>query len=148
MRRHSANAVLVKMTAVAAIAGGLALLSAARQATNPAELERRIDLGKAEPGFLYAVTVSAKDPTQFRSVTSIDVSIADASGIVASKRLHSQDLDFYLTLRPRVPGSVVVTLKSTERPLPEIAADFHRIVSPSRDPAVIAAMPNDKWQTA
>jgi hypothetical protein len=147
MRRHSGNAVLVKMTAVAAIVGALALLSAARQATNPAGLER-IDLGKAEPGFLYAVTISAKDPTQFRSATSIDVSIADASGIVASKRLHSQDLDFYLTLRPRAPGSVVITLKSAERPMPEIAADFHRIVSSPGSSAVIAAMPNATWQTA
>ena len=82
----------------------------------------------------------------------------DARGELESKWLHSADLDFYLTLRPRAAGPVSVSLSAPSAVnIPEIDASLHRItvaaahpVSLAGDsqPGAIAASPNGSWQTA
>ena len=47
--------------------------------------------------------------------------VKDAQGVIDSKWLHTADLDFYLTLRPRAEGPVTVTLSSANQ-APEINA--------------------------
>ncbi len=72
------------------------------------------------------------------------------TGIVATKRLHSQDLDFYVTLRPRAAWPYH-PLSASRRPgeaLPEITTAFDPIPAGKAGPGVIAAMPNDTWQNA
>ncbi|MGH7490470.1 MAG: hypothetical protein ACREMY_33385, partial [bacterium] len=76
----------------------------AHREINGKSAEEHITLGAAEPGALYAVTVSVKDPEELQSTQSVRASIADASGPVAEKWLHASDLDFYLTLRPHTRG--------------------------------------------
>ena len=102
---------MLKTSLVAALACGAALLLSARRPAEPAKAERHIHLGNADQGSLYAITISAKDPAQFTSKESVEVSIEDARGAVASKRLHSQDLDFYVTIHPRARGPVNATLR-------------------------------------
>ncbi|MBV8866820.1 MAG: hypothetical protein JO210_15605, partial [Acidobacteriaceae bacterium] len=111
-------------------------------------MPNRIDLGEAQSGLLYAITVALKDPAQFQSKQSISVSISDAKGAVSEKRLHSQDLDFYLTLRPRANGPVLVDVQSAGGTIPQMTAFIHRIPESSAEPAVIAAMPNSTWRSA
>ena len=109
----------------------------------------RIDLGKAQSGSLYAVTVAVKDPAQLQSGKSIAVSISDAQGVVAQKRLHAQDLDFYLTVRPRENGPVSADIRpASGEGLPRLQAVMHEIPQSASEPAVIAALPNDTWATA
>jgi HEAT repeat protein len=111
--------------------------------------ERDIHLGNGESGALYAVTVAVKDPAQFQTKKSVEVAVSDAQGTVAQKRLQSQDLDFYLTLRPRANGPVSVTLRpAAGEQLPALSAVMRRVPQNSSEPAVIAALPNDTWQTA
>lgn len=113
------------------------------------ESERRVVLGEAEAGSLYALTVSVKDPGGLQGTDSVHVSIADARGPVADKWLHSADLDFYLTLRPRAGGQASATLRAPNgEALPEMTFDFHRIPVGRAAPAVISAAPNDNWQSA
>jgi hypothetical protein len=74
--------------------------------------------------------------------------------MVESKWLHAADLDFYLTLRPRSDGPVSVSFSPDPSVnLPEIAASMSRIPESTGtahqiDRGVIAAAPNDNWQTA
>src|SRR5207245_7970639 len=75
---------------------------------------QKIKLGEAGPDSLYAVTVWVKDPAQAQSKDAVRVTVADASGAVAEKWLHSADLDLYLTLRPRARGPVTATLSAPE----------------------------------
>ncbi|HYM09418.1 MAG TPA: hypothetical protein VEU62_01730, partial [Bryobacterales bacterium] len=113
------------------------------------ENERRVVLGEADPGSLYAVTVSVKDPAQWPGRQSVHAAIADARGAVAEKWLHAADLDFYLTLHPRARGQASVTLSAAKgEAIPEMTFAFHRIPAGREEPAVIAAAPNDTWQTA
>src|SRR5687768_11385299 len=63
-----------------------------------------------EAGKLYAVTVSVDSLYRMTGVIEIEASISDARGPVATKTLHAGDLDFYLTLRPRVSGTGSVKL--------------------------------------
>lgn len=108
----------------------------------------RITLGKAKGGSLYGVTIAVRDPAQFQT-ESVEVSIADANGVVAAKRLHSQDLDFYVTLRARSAGPVTATVQARSgENLPELMTAFHAIPTGKAGPGVIAAMPNDSWQNA
>ena len=65
---------------------------------------RSIALGQARPDTLYAVTVWMKDPSQLQADGAVLATVKDGKGEVESKWLHSSDLDFYLTLRPRVAG--------------------------------------------
>jgi HEAT repeat protein len=128
---------------------GIAFLLGARS-TAHRESENRIDLGSGEPGALYAVTVAIKDPGQFHSKESVQVSLSDARGVVSEKRLHNQDLDFYLTLRPRTAGPITAALSAAPgQTLPQVTAVMHRVSQKNgSEPGVIAAMPNDTWQTA
>ncbi len=127
----------------------LGLLASPRGAPQSAEPQHRIKLGAAEPGSLYAVTVAMKNPEQLQGDRRVRVAIADARGTVAEKWLHTADLDFYLTLRPRAPGQITVTLiTSGAEPIPELATVMHRIPIGRGDPSVIAAAPNDTWQAA
>src|ERR1700732_307439 len=73
---------------------------------------RNITLAKVHPGALYALTLGVKDLAQLQGNDAVKVTVNDAQGEVASKWLHTADLDFYLTLRPRAVGPVTVNLTS------------------------------------
>lgn len=131
------------------VACGVGLFLGARQATDTQGPERRIDLGNAEAGSLYAVTIAVKDPAQLEAKESVQVSISDARGVIAEKRLHAQDLDFYLTMLARTTGAATATLRGASgESLPDVTVAFRQIPATHSGPAVIAAMPNDTWQTA
>ncbi|PYT35734.1 MAG: hypothetical protein DMG58_01300 [Acidobacteria bacterium] len=53
--------------------------------------------------------MSVEDPAELQGKDSVHVVLADASGPVAEKWLHSADLDFCLTLQPRTRGQVNAT---------------------------------------
>ncbi len=128
---------------------GVAFLLGAGETKESHQSERRIVLGNADSGSLYAVTIAVKDPAQFQNPKSVQVSVADARGVIAQKRLHSQDLDLYLTVRARASGPATATLQAAHgESLPAVTTAFHAIPGTRPSPAVIAAMPNDTWQTA
>jgi hypothetical protein len=117
-----------------------------------------IKLGTAQPGSLYAITLGVKDPAQLQGNDAVRVTVSDAQGEVGSKWLHAADLDFYLTLRPRVAGPVTVSLSSSSAGHePEISATLRKILQvapglPGKSAVVkrgvIAAAPNGTWQNA
>jgi hypothetical protein len=118
---------------------------------------RSIRLGAARPGSLYALTLGVKDPAQLQGNDAIRVTVNDAQGEVASKWLHSADLDFYLTLRPRAAGPLTVSLSSPPGVrAPEISSTLSKILQPATltgdlagaKRGVIAAAPNGSWQSA
>ena len=110
---------------------------------------RRIDLGNAQSGALYAITLAIQNPEQFQDKKSIAVSISDADGVIAEKHLHTQDLDFYATVRPRKDGPVTATVHAPSgEELPHLQAIMRQIPQGASEPAVIAALPNDTWATA
>src|ERR1700722_700615 len=80
----------------------------ATQATPPAI--HTIKLGAARPDSLYAFTLGLKDPAQLQGTDAVLVTVKDAQGEIESKWLHAADVDFYLTLRPRMAGPVTVSL--------------------------------------
>ena len=98
------------------VAGGLLLLRTVQagpsRAPGNAVPQRQIKLGMAQPGSLYAVTIAIKNPEELQGDRRVHVAMADARGTVSEKWLHTADLDFYLTLRPRAPGPVTVTLSA------------------------------------
>ncbi len=111
--------------------------------------DTKIVLGEAEPGSLYAVTIAIEDPAHLPAESAFLVSIADSEGSVAQKWLHAQDLDFYLTMRPRSRGTVTATLHGvSERAPAPLTVAFHRIAESESASAVIAAQPNSSWETA
>jgi HEAT repeat protein len=124
----------------------------------PAPVTRKIQLAAGQPGSLYAVTVGVKDLAQLKNSDSVKVTVNDAQGVVASKWLHTADLDFYLTLRPRAAGPVTIDLTSAEgAQAPEVNSSLTRILEATKASAdstsqakrgVIAAAPNDTWQVA
>ncbi len=139
---------VAEIGAASCLIAGVALLLSARQ-TDTHRTGQRIKLGDAQGGSLYSITVAVKDPAQFQNKQSIAVSISDAQGTVSGKRLHNQDLDFYLTLRPRADGPVSVHIQpAAGETIPQIAAFMHRIPQAGAEPGVIAAMPNDSWRNA
>jgi hypothetical protein len=118
---------------------------------------RTIVLGTARADAAYAVTVSAKDPAQLQGNDAVRVVVSDAQGEVESKLLHTADLDFYLTLRPRAAGPVKVSVSADAGVrLPEVAATMNKVPEGAggSGPAaklhrgVIAAAPNGTWETA
>jgi hypothetical protein len=117
----------------------------------PPPTQKTLKLGEAQPGTLYAFTLAIKNPTQLQGADAVLATIKDAQGVIDSKWLHTADLDFYLTLRPRAAGPVTVTLSSTNQP-PEITISLKKILQaptlPAQTPGVIAAAPNGTWQTA
>ncbi len=119
---------------------------------------REIHLGRARLDTLYALTVWIKDPAQLQGNDAVLVTVSDASGKVETKWLHTGDLDFYLTLRPRAAGQVNVSLSAPATvQLPEVGATLRAVpqaTTPAaahvvgQEPGVIAAAPNSTWQTA
>ncbi len=139
---------ITQIIIVCCLIAGVALLLSARQ-TETYKPANRVDLGNAQSGSLYSITIAVKDPAQFQNKRLVAVSISDVQGTVSEKRLHNQDLDFYLTLRPRANGPVSLDLQSAAgETIPQIAASMHPIPETGAEPAVIAAMPNDTWQSA
>ncbi|MGC2659980.1 MAG: hypothetical protein WA324_18635, partial [Bryobacteraceae bacterium] len=132
------------------LAGVCVLFLAAGRPSEPSNAaERRIDLGKADPGSLYAVTVAVKDPAAFTNLKPVEVQLSDAQGVIATKYLHAQDLDFYLTMRPRTKGAAVAKLRAgAGETLPAIETGFERISNVASKSAVIAAAPDDTPDTA
>ena len=119
----------------------------------PPPIVKEIKLGSARPGTMYALTVAVKDPARVQGSDAVLATVKDAQGVVESKWLHTADLDFYLTLRPRAAGPVTVSLASTA-PAPEINTSLRKIlaqpilVTDGVPAGVIAAAPNGTWQTA
>ena len=119
---------------------------------------RNIRLGTARSGMLYALTIAVKDPAQLQGKDALHVAVSDAEGELESKWLHTADLDFYITLRPRSAGPVSVNLTSNSTiGLPEVNATMIQIPELSAAAAgiaaklhrgVIAAAPNNTWQAA
>jgi HEAT repeat protein/putative sister chromatid cohesion protein len=121
--------------------------------TGPRPISKEIVLGQAHAGSLHGVTVSIKDPSQLQGQESIHIAISDAKGEVAEKWLHTADLDFYLTVRPRASGAVKLKLESTDiLALPALTTAFQPVPEPrsggANEPAVISAYPNGTWDTA
>ena len=116
---------------------------------------RTITLGTVDPGSSYALTVAVKDPSELRVGEAIDLTVKDAKGDIDRKWLHTADLDFYLTLRPREAGPVTVSLSALSGSnLPQISTVLTRVPEripsalPSDKRGVIAAGPNGTWQNA
>ena len=119
---------------------------------------RKIHLGRVHPESLYALTVWVKDPAKLQGNDALLVTVDDASGEIGSKWLHSADLDFYLTLHPRAPGQVNVTLSAPAKVrMPDVGATLHLVPqapapgaahAADKQPGVIAAAPNNTWQAA
>src|SRR6185503_5331533 len=123
-------------------------------ATVPAKT-RTIELGAASPGSSYALTVAIKNPAELHAEDAVAVTVKDAKGELDRKWLHSADLDFYLTLKPRAAGPLTVSLSSSSgTDLPQVTTTLAKIPgltpkalnSPSH--AIIAAGPNGTWQNA
>lgn len=117
---------------------------------------RTIQLGEARSASLYALSFSVKDPAQIQGDEAVRVTVRDGQGEIESKWLHSGDLDFYLTLRPRADGKVTADLSvASGAPLPDVTATMKEIAgvrmgSASQQLArgVIAAAPNGTWEAA
>ncbi|MDE3180111.1 MAG: HEAT repeat domain-containing protein, partial [Acidobacteriota bacterium] len=120
------------------------------QTHEPPRAERRVDLGLLRPGSLYGVTVSVASPAAVQGKDSIHATIEDGAGPVAKKWLHSADLDFYVTLAPRVAGHGTVLLDASPgSAMPQIDVSATRITEATQaEPAVIAAAPNRDWRRA
>ncbi len=119
---------------------------------------RQVHLGRVRADALYALTVWVKDPAQLQGKDAVMVTVDDASGEIESKWLHAGDLDFYLTLHPRSPGQINVTLSAPANVhMPEVGATLRAVPeAPSPQAAhgaqgqtgIIAAAPNSTWQSA
>src|SRR5487761_946891 len=96
----SSQVIIHTLALLAAFGLVISIFRAARavRATESAAVTRRLVLGKAQAGSLYAVTISVKDPAQIQGKQALHIIVADHQGEVAEKWLHSADLDFYLTL--------------------------------------------------
>ncbi len=146
---------LISLSACAVIIGSL--LHGARSVhanQAPPPTVKDIKLGNARPGTLYAFTLAVKDPAQVQGSDAVLATVKDAQGVIDSKWLHTADLDFYLTVRPRTAGPVTVSLSST-KPAPEMNASLRKILEApdlrtegGLTPGAIAAAPNGTWQTA
>lgn len=117
----------------------------ADQAPPPAQKD--IKLGNAKPGTLYAMTLAVKDPARLQGNDAVLATVKDAQGVIDSKWLHTADLDFYLTVRPRAAGPVTVSLSSSSQ-VPEVSSSLRKILEQASAPAIIAAAPNNTWQAA
>src|SRR6201994_394149 len=104
----------------------------------PPPMLKTLKLGEARPGTLYAMTVAVKDPAKLQGADAVLATVKDSQGVIDSKWLHTADLDFYLTLRPRAAGPVTVTLSSASQ-TPEISTSLKKILQTAENPGVIAA---------
>ncbi len=98
----------------------------------PPPTVKDIKLGTARPGTLYAFTLAVKDPAQVQGSDAVLATVKDAQGDIDSKWLHTADLDFYLTLRPRAAGPVTVSLSSTSTGRPRSPPRCTRSSKPQR----------------
>jgi HEAT repeat protein len=153
--QRNAFKAFVLLTVIACILGAALHVGRTVQADQSnSHSGKTIQLGVARRGSLYSVTVAVKNPAQLQGNDSVRATVNDAQGAVESKWLHAADLDFYLTLRPRSDGPVSVSFSpDPSANLPEIAASMSRIPESTGtahqiDRGVIAAEPNDNWQTA
>ncbi len=154
----SAQVLLHAVALLAALGLAISIFRTAHdgRAAESAAVTRRLVLGKAKAGSLYAVTVSVKDPTQIQGREALYVTIADNAGPVAEKWLHSADLDFYLTLKARAAGPVVASVEAapgTEIPaldtvLQRVPPSKTVVDNKGRLVGIIAAEPNATWQVA
>ncbi len=127
---------------------GAALFISARQANELSPSQKQIELGEVQAGSLSAITVTVKNPAELQANDSIRVTLSDAQGPIAEKRLHAQDLDFYVTARARASGALSARLEwSSKGQLPEVIGTMRPIAKGSSE-GVIAAMPNGTWETA
>ena len=108
-----------------------------------------IELGVASPGSSYALSIAIKNPAELHAGEAVAVTVNDAQGELDRKWLHSADLDFYLTLRPRAAGALRVSLSSSSgTDLPHVTTTLAKIPqltsesSNSSSHAIIAAGPN------
>jgi len=93
--------------------------------------------------------VAVKNPVELQGDGKIHAAIADANGVLAEKWLHTADLDFYVTVKPRAHGPVILSLNSSgSETMPQIETAFHRIAAKGGEPSVIAAAANGTWQDA
>src|SRR3984957_7679734 len=141
---------LITLSAGTLTTGLLLRINRAVQADQtPPPTVKDIKLGEAHPGTLYALTVAVKDPAKLQGSDAILATVKDSQGVVDTKWLHTADLDLYLTVRPRSAGPMSVSLSSTGN-VPEITTALHKVLTTPDlpAPAVIAAAPNDTWQTA
>src|SRR6201994_4094726 len=99
---------------------------------------KEIKLGDSRPGTTYGLTVAVKDPAQVQGADAVLATVKDSQGVIDSKWLHTADLDFYLTLRPRAAGPVTVSLSSASQ-TPEISTSLKKILQTAENPGVIAA---------
>ena len=116
-----------------------------------------ITLPAAKAGSLYALSLGVKDIAKLHDDDAVRVTVNDAQGEVASKWLHTADLDFYLTLKPRAAGPVTVNLSPAKGgQAPELNASLTKMLQTSVTAGsaadlkrgVIAAAPNGTWQQA
>ncbi len=138
----------LRLVLIACLLCALPLLFEAHTGARSPRADRTIVLGAGDLNSLYAITIALKDPSQLQPQATFHISIADFKGVIAEKTLHAQDLDFYLTLHPRASGNVTATVRGTSAEVPQLTTAFHRILESKTAPAVIAAMPNDTWQSA
>jgi hypothetical protein len=141
---------LITLSAGALITGLLLHVNrAVRADQTPPPTIKEIKLGEAHPGTLYALTVAVKDPAKLQGSDAILATVKDSQGVIDTKWLHTADLDLYLTVRPRAAGPMTVSLSTTGN-VPEITTALHKILTTPDlpAPAIIAAAPNNTWQTA
>ena len=81
-----------------------------RAAQNSPEPSRTSVLGQVRSGSLYALTLGVKDIAALQGNDAVRVTVSDSKGEIESKRLHSADTDFYLTLRARTSGPLTMSL--------------------------------------
>ena len=117
---------LLSLSAAALLAASLLYVVHANP--SPAPVTREIKLGNAKPGTLYAFTAAVKDPAQLQDSDAVQATIKDAQGVIETKYLHTADLDFYLTVRPRAAGPRNPDLRPRVKPAPEISASLHKII--------------------
>jgi len=149
---HAGEASAAKNTPGAHLRAMLLASRTVHADASPVAVRRTLALGTAHADSLYAVTVAVKDPAQVQGSDAVLVSIQDAKGEIASKWLHTVDLDFYLTMQPRVAGPITATLSAAPTvTLPTLTTHLTRIAQENSSDAktgVIAAQPNVTWQQA
>jgi len=118
---------------------------------------RTLQLGEAQQGAIYALIFAAKDPSQVQGNAAFRVVVSDRHGEIGSKWLHAGDLDLYLTFQARSASALKVSLSSSPAVhIPEFVATMVKVPQtaiesggvPRLDRGVIAAAPNNTWQTA
>ena len=98
-------------------------------------------------GEMYGLTVSVMAPEAFAG-REIGIAVDDAEGLVASKRLRENDIDFYVTVKPRRAGELSVHLYAAPALLDAAKVKVEFSSLSVANPMSIAAHPNDTAKTA